>query len=91
MKTQPMYVASGSLWTATPSTTVYAAMVSPVAKAASSAGVCRREGRPPMKTSAISPAEISSTPASSSGTGSWCSTTIATTATTQGDVPRASG
>jgi len=70
---------------------VYAAISSPVTNAAASAGDCRRLGRPPMNTNAISPTEISSTPASSHRDISCRNPTIATTATTHGDVPRASG
>src|SRR5689334_15372587 len=44
-----------------------------------------------MKTSAISPADTSRTPINTPTASVCCSTTTDTTATTQGDVPRASG
>ena len=70
---------------------MYDAIAKPVSMAAMSAGRSLRPGRPPMKTSAIRPAETARTPSSSVIGNSRPSTTTETSATTHGDVPLASG
>lgn len=79
--------------TPTPSTVVYPAMASPVARAASSAGRCGRFPEPlmPHDATPTSPAEATATPAVAQPSGRSPTNTAARTVTTSGAAPRAIG
>ncbi|KPI21658.1 beta-lactamase [Actinobacteria bacterium OK074] len=74
-----------------PSTTVYAAIVRPVANAATIAGQLGRRPRRPHSATPVRPTHDTATPANAQPSGTSWANTAARTVTTSGAVPRAMG
>jgi hypothetical protein len=74
-----------------PSTTVYAAIDSPVANAAPIAAQLGRRPRMPHRATPVRPAQDRAIPAAAHPSGTSCAKTAARTVTTRGAVPRAIG